>query len=182
MFFENPFGGGITPSGPAPRGQPITLNQLQTGLDVAGFAGPVGPFADAANAVISVGRGNFGDAGLSAIAVVPAIGDGIKGSAMLAKRADQIQAVLDPIAQSKRTTAVGTTADGMTLVASSEKNLSPAQRAALGANETAVSGIGHAEETLINAADELGTTLTDIGASRPMCPYCQDAVNAFVDN
>jgi RHS repeat-associated protein len=179
---ENPFGGGITPRGPAPSGRPIKLNELQTGLDVAGFAGPVGPVADVINAAISIGRGNFGDAGLSAIAIVPVIGDSVKGSAMLAKRANQIQSVLDPIAQSKRTTAVGTTADGMTLVASSQKNLSPAQKAALGANETAVSGIGHAEETLINAADELGTTLTDVGASRPMCPDCQDAVKAFVDN
>lgn len=160
----------------------MALNRVHTALDVAGFAGPVGPFADTANAALHAAQGNYGDAALSAVALVPAVGDGIKGSAMLAKRAEDIHSALDPIAQSRKTTAVATTADGQTLVASSDDLVPKSQRDVLNNNETAVRGVGHAEETLINAADELGTSVTDIGVSRPMCEDCQQAVEAFVDS
>jgi uncharacterized protein RhaS with RHS repeats len=68
-------------------GDPFSLNDMQGALDVAGFVGPVGPFADAANTVISLARGNFGEAALNAVAAIPAIGDSIKGGKMVAKAA-----------------------------------------------------------------------------------------------
>jgi uncharacterized protein RhaS with RHS repeats len=68
-------------------GDPFSLNDMQGALDVAGFVGPVGPFADAANTVISLARGNFGEAALNAVAAIPAIGDSIKGGKMAAKAA-----------------------------------------------------------------------------------------------
>ena len=60
---------------------PTCLDKIQKFLDVAGFApGPVGMAADAANATISLARGNFKEAGINALAVVPAVGDALKGS------------------------------------------------------------------------------------------------------
>ena len=55
------------------------LDRLQGALDVAGMAaqGPLevaGPFIDLTNAAISAGRGNWGDAGLSALSAVPFVG------------------------------------------------------------------------------------------------------------
>jgi electron transfer flavoprotein alpha subunit len=77
-----------------------------------------------------------------------------------------------------RTTAVGevTNADGttQTLVSSSERALSPAQRAALQKGETAVSGGKgvHAEEKIMNAAEKNGQTVNAIAPSRPACDTC----------
>lgn len=50
--------------------------------------------------------------------------------------------------------------------------LRPAQRAALRAGERAVSGTGHAEATIINAARAEGAAVEAIAASRPICASC----------
>ncbi len=50
------------------------LDKFQTGLDVAGIADPTG-FTDLANALIYLGRGQWGNAGISALAIIPYIGD-----------------------------------------------------------------------------------------------------------
>jgi RHS repeat-associated protein len=63
----------------------MSLDDLQTGLDVAGFAGPAGPFADAANAAISAARGNWREAGINLAAMVPLAGDGLKAGKMAIK-------------------------------------------------------------------------------------------------
>jgi RHS repeat-associated protein len=52
------------------------LDMLQTGLDLAGMLPGVGFVPDAGNLVISLFRGRWGDAGLSALAMVPGIGLG----------------------------------------------------------------------------------------------------------
>ena len=83
---------------------------VQAGLDVLGMIPAVGIIADAANVVVSVARGNFGDAALSALAMVPFVGmaaGGLKlGKAGLKiakalqkveKIVDAADAVLDPI-------------------------------------------------------------------------------------
>jgi hypothetical protein len=49
----------------------------------AGFAPGVGALPDALNAGISAARGNYGEAGLSMAAAIPAWGDAIKGGKML---------------------------------------------------------------------------------------------------
>jgi hypothetical protein len=100
----------------------------------------------------------------------------------LAKRAAEVHGALDPIAQNMRTTAAAsvTDANGNTsvLVGSSNNTLSPAQRAALQPGETAVSGPGHAEVTVINAAQSQGMTVNAVAASRTICPDCQQAIQA----
>jgi RHS repeat-associated protein len=94
----------------------------------------------------------------------------------LATRAQEIHGALDPIAQNMRSTAVAnvTNADGTvsTLVSSSRNTVAPAQRAVLQPGETAVSGAGHAEETIMNAAQQNGQTVNSMGVSRPPCPSC----------
>lgn len=84
-----------------------TLDNIQDGLTLAGLAGPVGPFADIANTVISAGRGIYsgvtGDTtaakkhavntGLNLVSAIPVIGDtisapkAIKAGANLAQKA-----------------------------------------------------------------------------------------------
>ena len=50
------------------------LDNIQTGLDVAGIADPTG-IVDGVNALIYAGRGQWGNAGISALAIIPYIGD-----------------------------------------------------------------------------------------------------------
>ena len=56
------------------------LNDAQTALDAAGLIPVYGEVADGANAFISLLRGNYGDAALSAGAMVPVIGTGATGA------------------------------------------------------------------------------------------------------
>ena len=71
----------------SPADEPISqrLDEFQTSLDVAGLAPVYGNAADIANAIISIFRGNYVDAALSAGAVIPVIGQGIT-SAKIATR------------------------------------------------------------------------------------------------
>ncbi len=54
-------------------------------LDFAGFVPVLGAGPDAINTIISAGRGNWGDAAINAIAIIPFWGDGAKAGKMLAK-------------------------------------------------------------------------------------------------
>jgi RHS repeat-associated protein len=78
---------------------------------------------------------------------------GLADDVLLIERTTVIQEALDPVAQMHRTTAVLGTREGLNIVASSERNLSPLQKSMLQANEIAASGTGHAEITAINAAN-----------------------------
>ena len=99
----------------------------------------------------------------------------------LAARANAIQKALPDATQRRTTTAVAevTNRNGTKsiLVGSSENALRPAQRNTLKANETPVSGKGHAEVTVINAAKQNGQTVNRVAASRPICPSCAKAIN-----
>jgi hypothetical protein len=59
-----------------PQGQGSSgwLDNLQTGLDVAGIADPTG-LVDLGNALIYAIRGQWGNAGISTLAIIPYIGD-----------------------------------------------------------------------------------------------------------
>ncbi|MFD1893046.1 hypothetical protein H0I39_06100 [Ottowia beijingensis] len=68
--------------GQPPRAKPgidadLALDLTQIGLDIAGFFDPT-PISDGANTLISLGRGDWLGAGLSAISMVPYIGDAAK--------------------------------------------------------------------------------------------------------
>lgn len=89
-----------------------------------------------------------------------------------ADRAKQVHSVLDPRAQRARTTAVTETKEGIRVISSSERRLTPAQRAQLGKNEIEGVGVGHAEVTGVNAARGAGLTPTGTAASRPICTNC----------
>lgn len=52
----------------------LLLDLTQLALDVMGLLEPT-PFADAANALISLGRGDYSGAALSALGVIPYVGD-----------------------------------------------------------------------------------------------------------
>jgi len=53
------------------------LDGVQAGLDVVGFVPGVGEIADGINALISLGRGDVAGAALSAMSMVPIVGDAI---------------------------------------------------------------------------------------------------------
>jgi RHS repeat-associated protein len=98
----------------------------------------------------------------------------------LAARAEELHGLVGKVTQDKTTIAIARVAgaDGTAsaIVASSERVLRPVQRAALRAGEVAASGAGHAEVTAINAARAAGQTITEVAASRPICPSCATAI------
>jgi hypothetical protein len=63
--------------------EPTDWDAVQSGLDIAGFAGPVGPLADSLNTIISAARGDWGGAVLNGVAILPMAGDAIKGGRMV---------------------------------------------------------------------------------------------------
>ena len=65
------------------------LDKLQLALDIAGLAPGAGIVPDALNTLISIARGNLGDAGLSLLAMAPVIGQAA-GAAKIAKNARRI--------------------------------------------------------------------------------------------
>ncbi len=72
-FPTKPHAGKPHISDPAKMRQ-LSLDLAQIVLDIAGFVDPT-PISDGANAIIAVARGNWVDAGLSVISIVPYIGD-----------------------------------------------------------------------------------------------------------
>jgi hypothetical protein len=100
----------------------------------------------------------------------------------LEQRASQIHSALPTATQRRTTTAVASATDAegksVTLVASSEKNIRPAQRAVLQPGEVAVSGKGHAEATIINHANANGIKVSQVAASRPICQGCAATISS----
>ncbi len=62
------------------------LDDLQLGLDLAGFIPGVGDVLDLVNGAISLGRGDYVGAGLSAAAAIPFVG-GVANASRIARRA-----------------------------------------------------------------------------------------------
>lgn len=107
----------------------------------------------------------------------------------LQQRAQEIHTLQPTFAQSKTTTAVGagTNAAGksVTLVASSNANLTPAQKAGLKPGELPISNkmLGeksnvkiHAEQKIINYANANNINIEAVAPSRPACPSCYISV------
>jgi len=94
-------------------------------------------------------------------------------SASLANQANRVHGVLDPIAQTQRTTATLSTSQGR-IVAGGARDLTPAQRELareLGL-DTAKEAGAHAEATAIQAAQRQGATLNAMEVTRTICPSC----------
>jgi tRNA(Arg) A34 adenosine deaminase TadA len=86
--------------------------------------------------------------------------------------------VLDPIAQTQRTTAILRTNAG-DIVAGGARDLVPAQRALLGPGEIAARLPGaHAELTVIQAAQKAGLSPEAMAVTRAICPQCASAIEA----
>ena len=58
------------------------LDALQLGLDICGFIPGIGTFFDLANAAISLARGDYCGAAMSAIAAIPGLGDACAAAKM----------------------------------------------------------------------------------------------------
>jgi RHS repeat-associated protein len=97
----------------------------------------------------------------------------------LTERAGQIHGVLDPIAQTQRTTAVLETNTGR-IAAGGVRDLTPAQRraAVAGGDQPARLPGAHAEVTALKAAERSGATPQAIGTSRNICPACRDYIQS----
>ena len=100
----------------------------------------------------------------------------------LGQRAKEIHSALKSGVQGRTTTAVasGTTADGqpITMVASSEDVLRKEQLQVLKPGEVPIKGSGHAETTILEYAKKEGINVPAIGASRPICSSCAEAMKA----
>lgn len=74
------------------------LDWLQGGLDVAGCVPGLGEFADGTNALISVFRGDWTGAGLSAVSMIPVAGDAVgkggKAARYVARYGDEAAAAV----------------------------------------------------------------------------------------
>jgi filamentous hemagglutinin len=165
---------------------------VDTTIAIASFVPGVDGIADAAATVKALAEGKFSEAATNAVLmiipgassgmakVVAKHGDEAADASHLATRAKEIHSALPADTQRRTTTAVGSVMnpDGSVqlLVGSSEKSLRPAQRAVLKSYETAVSGLGHAEVKIINAAKQLGQKIMEIAASRPICDACAKAI------
>ena len=82
------------------------VDGIQFFLDFAGFIPVLGAVPDAINTIISAGRGNWGDAAINAIAIIPFWGDAAKGGKMLAKagregvsHVDEVAGVVNAVAK-----------------------------------------------------------------------------------
>lgn len=98
-------------------------------------------------------------------------------SERLAGRVDDFHGALDPIAQNSRTTSVMSTREGVDIISSGGRDLSPAQRAL--AQDGDVLGRmpgAHAEVTSLDAATKVGLNPSQIAVSRPICAGCQIAI------
>ena len=92
-------------------------------------------------------------------------------------RAQQFSRALSTRTQGSTTAAVTETREGVRIISSSESGLRPAQRELLQKGDIAVTGVGHAEVTGVNAARKLGLTPTGTAASRPICPECASVLS-----
>jgi hypothetical protein len=87
--------------------------------------------------------------------------------------------MLDPIAQTRRTTAILETAEGPRVVGQGGRDLSLAHEALLQEGEVPAWAPGaHAERTVLSAAGSRGLTPTELATSRPICPDCSSAIEA----
>lgn len=66
-----------TPREDGPSAGSLALDVTQIGLDIAGIFDPT-PISDGSNAVISLFRGDFSGAGISALGFIPVLGDAAK--------------------------------------------------------------------------------------------------------
>ena len=93
-----------TPDGLSAEQEELYLDLAQLGLDVVGIAEPT-PFADGTNGIISLFRGDWLGAGLSALSIVPYVGDLAK-LGKLGKWASTVTNVIEAAGKSEKFASV----------------------------------------------------------------------------
>ncbi|MGC0370110.1 RHS repeat-associated core domain-containing protein [Microbacterium sp. SLBN-111] len=98
----------------------------------------------------------------------------VETTAKLTAKADDVHAVLDPIASKQRTTAALSTKEGTTIVGGGARDLNPAQVtvATQDGAQVARSSGAHAEVTVVEYARDKGLTPQVIVATRNFCDRC----------
>jgi hypothetical protein len=125
--------------------------------------------AGVATGVAGAARGAAG-----AAAKLGKAGKAVTNTAGLEARAAEIHGTLDPIAQTKRTTAVLGTREGTTVIGGGVRDLSPAQRALVRNGELLTRQPGaHAEVTVVNGAQNAQLTPQSIVTTTDICTACQ---------
>ncbi len=72
---------------PAPVTEPMTGAEARAGLDFVGLViPPLGPFADFSSGILAATNGQWVDAAISAVAMVPALGDAIAGGLKIGRK------------------------------------------------------------------------------------------------
>jgi RHS repeat-associated protein len=153
---------------------PTCENEATLAIQVAGVQGRSGR-----DVAVLIGAG-LTAAGAGAAILAASSASALSLAPTLLSRAHDIHGAVSAATQSRTTVAAARvlTASGavQTWIASSERALRPAQRALLNAGERAITGVGHAETTIIEAARAAGATVQAIAASRPVCPACVEAI------
>lgn len=98
----------------------------------------------------------------------------VETTAKLTAKADDVHAVLDPIASKQRTTAALSTKEGTSIVGGGARDLNPAQVtvATQDGAQVARSSGAHAEVTVVEYAREKGLSPQVIVAARNFCDRC----------
>ena len=176
-------------STPPPANIPtiIILQQtpLKTGISVDIYLDPVenwkmGPIGTWLSQPVDQGR-YFTNIGIGMLQGVVATGGYLAGlqqqAVAAANRARDLHNMLDPIAQSMRTTGVTVLRNGTSAVTSSNVGIATAQESALVGTEYAAELGAHAEITGMTSAAVEGTTPAAMGVSRTICSECAAAIN-----
>ena len=96
------------------------------------------------------------------------------------ERAKELHELLDKRSQNSSTTSVGNTLEEKAIIGTSDKYLRKVIKEALLEHEIIAesSPNSHAEINVINKAETLNLTLTEIGSSRPICLDCENTLKS----
>ena len=88
--------------------------------------------------------------------------------------------IKDPRKRRSTTTAVGQTQERISIVGTSDRYLRKEIREAMNEDEIVAPSVEgkHAEQNVMAEAEQQQLTVTDIGASRPVCADCEAVIKA----
>ncbi|GLQ98159.1 RHS repeat domain-containing protein [Dyella mobilis] len=122
---------------------------------------------------IPAGLNKLADVLFSAVKIAPEL----KPAVTAESRAQELAAMLDPVAQNHRTVAVLDTTQGVRILGQGGRDLEPAQRATQMAGEIlGKQSRAHAEITVLSTSETQGYAPSFMATSRPFCPDCQQAI------
>lgn len=151
-----------------PDGQ---MTPAESAIVQAGFPEANGPMAFLNGAERAIG---------TALGFCPT-GSGAKTALDTASRVSALKNMIPAAQKGRITMGVGVAKDAngaqKILIGTSEPRGYLRPGVTLNSGETLVSGTGHAEADIVNYANQNGLNLLEIGATRPICPACAEAIN-----